>query len=118
MKGGTFKLWPIWCSYCEKAFETLGWSYDLPLECPDCKAETLMNFDVPFDKAPGIVSDELHGYEARHGVCNPDGSPRKFYSKTDLKRALNEKGLVIAGDTPGKPYPVSWSGRQDGSKET
>lgn len=106
MKGGTFKLWPIWCHDCQKAFNELGWNYELPLACPDCSHTTVMNFDEQFDRAPGVIGDELHDYSANHGVCNEDSTPRKFYSKTDLKRALNEKGLVIAGDTPGKKYRV------------
>lgn len=85
--------------------------------CPDCNAELHIG-DHPFchgDPAahatamPMVIGDELHDYSAKHGVCWPDGTPRKFNSKTELKRALNEAGLTIAGDSP-KPYPVHWSG--------
>src|SRR5688572_11515884 len=101
MKGGTFREW--YCG-CECGFEgsAWGWSYDLPLDCPNCSAETFLIDTTPkFGQAPGIAGDELPvGYEARHGVCWPDGTPRRFDSKTDLKRALNEAGLTILGDTP------------------
>jgi hypothetical protein len=40
-----------------------------------------------------------------HAICNPDGSPKRYDSKTDIKRALNRAGYTIAGDTP-KPYRV------------
>jgi hypothetical protein len=103
-----------WFVACECGFEgsTWGWSYDLPFDCPNCTLETfLIDRNPKFGEAPGISGDELHGYEAKHGVCNPDGSPRRFDSKTELYRALNEAGLKIAGDTPGKPYNVQWSGR-------
>lgn len=58
----------------------------------------------------GIAGDDFPGgYVVNH--LGP--TPQKFYSKTELKRALNEKGLVIGGDTPGKPYKVKWSGKRE-----
>lgn len=89
--------------------------------CDRCNTELQIGM-FPFCKgnpadhiitSPAIVGDELHDYEARHGVCHPDGTPRKFYSRTELYRALNEANLKIAGDTPGKPYKVRWSGIVD-----
>ena len=68
----------------------------------------------------GIATDAIPGgLEIKHGLCNPDGSPKRYYSKTEIKRAANERGYTIGGDTP-KPYKVSWSGKQkriDGVKE-
>ena len=65
-----------------------------------------------------IASDDIPGgIEIRHGICNPDGTPKRYYSKTEIKRALNEKGYQIAGDTPGRPYNVGWSGRRADGKE-
>lgn len=88
--------------------------------CDKCGIELLIGM-FPFCKGDsadhgyltsGIIGDELHDYTAKHGLCWPDGTPRKFYSKTELRRAANEAGLCIAGDTPGKPYKVQWSGRR------
>jgi hypothetical protein len=113
MRGGTFKVWPIWCDICEKAFDQLGWDYDLPLPCPDCKAPTYLDYDMQFGKAPGLITDDIPGgVEIRHGIMNDDGSPKRYYSKSDIKRACNEKGLVWGDDTPGRPYRVNWSGRR------
>jgi len=100
----TFKEHIQWCGYCSTKHKILCWSYDPPTDCPDCGLEMFFHEDT-LGQAPGVISDELHGYAAKHGVCNPDGTARKFYSKTDLKRALNEAGLTIDGDTP-KPYRV------------
>src|SRR5688572_6007046 len=101
MKGGTFKVWPIWCVYCEEAFNELGWDYDLPLKCPICSMQTVMNFDEQFDRAPGLITDDIPGgVEIRHGIMNDDGTPKRYYSKTDIKRAANERGLVWGDDTP------------------
>lgn len=64
-----------------------------------------------------IANDEIPGgIIIRHGLVNEDGSPRKFYSKTDMKRAANELGLTMFGDSP-KPYKVHWSGRTKESEK-
>jgi hypothetical protein len=53
-----------------------------------------------------VVSDGIPGgVLIPHAICNPDGSPKRYDSKTDIKRALNKAGYTIAGDTP-KPYRV------------
>jgi hypothetical protein len=44
----------------------------------------------------------------RHGICNEDGSPRRFDSKSDIRRAAKEKGLTWGGDhTTHIPLPGS-----------
>lgn len=44
---------------------------------------------------PTVIQDSIEGgIEIRHGICNPDGSPRKYYSKSEIARAAKEKGLV------------------------
>jgi hypothetical protein len=111
----TFKEWSSTCRNTECGFKgrILGWDYDLPLDCPKCGEPTELLHEI-FNTAHGIATDDIPGGLAvRHGVCHDDGSPRMFYSKTDLKRALNEKGLCIVGDTPGRPYKVTWSGKVD-----
>ncbi len=60
----------------------------------------------------GIITDEIPGgIEIKHGICNPDGTPKRYYSKTEIRRAANERGYTISGDTP-RPYKVAWNGRQ------
>lgn len=52
-----------------------------------------------------IATDSIPGgLEIKHGLCWPDGSPRRFDSKSDIKRAAYENGWTIGGDTP-KPNP-------------
>lgn len=36
----------------------------------------------------------------RHGICNPDGSPKRYRSKSEMKKAAFEAGLTQGGDTP------------------
>jgi hypothetical protein len=77
--------------------------------CPTCNepTETLWRTYNPM-----IAKDDIPGgVEIRHGLCHPDGTPKRYYSMTEIRRAANEKGLTMADDTP-KPYKIHWSGRR------
>lgn len=72
--------------------------------CPIC-SQAIQIGDWPFcpheHGSPMIASDDIPGgLEVRHGICNPDGSPKKYYSKSEIKKAAYDKGLFIMGDTP------------------
>jgi hypothetical protein len=41
----------------------------------------------------GVIGDEID-IEIKNGLCHEDGTPRRFRSKAELKRAAKEKGLV------------------------
>lgn len=111
MKGGTFKEWHTECT-CGFKGETWAWSYEFPLPCPNCAKQTVVPASRGATQTVYIATDDIPGgIEIRHGICNEDGSPKKYYSKTEMYRAANEKGLKILGDTPGKPYRVAWSGK-------
>ncbi len=117
----TFKEWPLRCAPCGAQSKQFAWDHQLvSLQCAQCGELLELDYDTKGESA-GVVGDEIPGgLEIRHGLCNPDGSPRKYYSKTDIKRAANERGYTIAGDTP-RPYNVKWSGRQkraDGVKNS
>lgn len=49
-------------------------------------------------------SAAVHGDEIdeviEHGICHPDGTPKRYRYKTDKRRALAEANLCIAGETP------------------
>lgn len=48
-----------------------------------------------------IASDDIPGgLEVRNGICNPDGTPKRYYSKSAIKKAAYDAGLFIMGDTP------------------
>jgi hypothetical protein len=100
-----FQQWPCVCD-CGFKGKILGWNYEFPLTCPSCNEKTARLFENRTERAPGVIGDDFPGgFYAEHGVCHPDGTPRRFDSKTELKRALNQAGYVISGDTP-KPYKV------------
>lgn len=106
----TLRKWPAFCS-CGFTGSLWGWDYELPLPCPTCKQSLEHHRDR--NKSAAIATDDIPGgIEIRHGegIINPDGSPKRYYSKTELKRACNEAGWTISGDTP-RPYHVNWSGK-------
>jgi hypothetical protein len=104
----------IACKACN--FLGIGLIYfDKPtVTCPSCGSEDAYIPEKPvYGIAPGIMTDDIPGgIDIRHGLVDKDGNPRKFYSKTEIKRAANESGLVLEGDTP-KPYAVRWSGKRE-----
>lgn len=118
----TFKEYPFKCSACEHEFKTLRWDYEPFPKCPSCDTAdvTYLNYGQVGTSA-GISTDDIPGgVEIKHALCNPDGTPKRYYSKTEIKRAANERGYTLSGDTP-KPYNVRWSGKQnriDGIKPT
>ncbi len=61
-----------------------------PLECPTCKTNTLDRVLL------GGQSAHVHGDECdvvvKHGICNEDGSPRRYRSKSEMARAARELG--------------------------
>ena len=83
--------------------------------CPDCNepTETLWR-----TYGAAVARDDIPGGIAiRHGICNDDGTPKVYYSMTEIRRAANEKGLKMADDTPGKPYKVNWSGKTNNERQ-
>ena len=42
-----------------------------------------------------VIPDDIPGgVWIRHGICNEDGTPRKYYSKSEMKREADRLGLV------------------------
>lgn len=44
-------------------------------------------------KSNAVVGDEID-VEIRNGLCNPDGSPRRFRSRTELRQAERAAGMT------------------------
>lgn len=111
----TFKEWTFTCESCDKKLGWLCWDHELDKQvCPACNAPVVL-YIPERSKAPGIVTDDFPGgVEIRH-LSN---KPERFYSKTEIKRACNERGWTQLGDTP-KKYRVPWSGRaKDGTDQS
>lgn len=49
--------------------------------------------------ATAVWADDIPGgIDIAHGICNADGSPRRYYSRTAIKKALRAKGLIAYHD--------------------
>jgi hypothetical protein len=44
----------------------------------------------------GVVSDDIKGgvFYAKNGICNPDGSPKRYTKVSEMKRDAKAMGLV------------------------
>lgn len=68
-----------------------------PEPCP-CGGELVRGYAVGSKSALVVGDDIPGGILIKHGVCNEDGTPRRFYSKSEIRRAAKEKGLTWGGD--------------------
>lgn len=42
-----------------------------------------------------IWQDEIvGGVEIHHGICNEDGTPKRYYSKSEIREACKVKGVI------------------------
>ena len=49
----------------------------------------------PRRTAPTVWPDDIPGgVEIRNGLCHEDGSPRRFYSRSEIRAACEVKGLI------------------------
>ena len=108
-----YRKWQLVCYTCDLRQEKWGFDTEMPFPCLRCGEPTTIYIE-PRNQAPGLITDNfVGGYEVKHGagLINPDGSPKKYYSKTELRRACNEAGWTQSGDTPA-PYKIPWSGKR------
>ncbi len=87
------------CGACGWSGKVFAWSYELP-KCPTCSQPAARVAD-DVNQAPGVIPDDIPGgIDIRHGLCNSDGSPRRYYSKTEIRAEAARRGLTISGETP------------------
>lgn len=74
--------------------------YGLRGPCPTCGAPT----ENLWRSATAVIADSIPGgVEIRHGICNDDGTPKRYYHKSEITRAAKEKGLYQGGGDTYKP---------------
>jgi hypothetical protein len=76
----------------------------LTIQCDACGKELVVG-EWPFcPHGPGssnVIGDDIPGgVLIKHGVCNEDGTPKRYYTKSSIKKAAYEKGLFQGDDTP------------------
>lgn len=75
-------------------------------------------------RATTIIPDEIvGGVDIKHGLCYDDGTPRRFYSKSEIRAAAAAKGLqsyvrhVPLPGTDKSPHTVRWTGARTITEE-
>jgi hypothetical protein len=99
-----FKERTFECCACGIQFKHLGWDKDPNPTCACGGASEGVAFSR--GDAAAVHGDEID-IVIRHGPVNDDGSPRRYRSRTELKRESQRKGWVPLGDTP-KSNPNPW----------
>ena len=90
-----FKEWPFECSACGAKRQSLQWDYDPP---PLCCDQPMRGQRGP-DRASAVIGDEID-WTIRHGPVAADGSPVRYRSREEWKRACEATGWTPMGDTP------------------
>jgi len=58
-------------------------------------------YSLTENKSAYVIQDSIEGgYEVRHGICNADGTPKRYDSKSDMRKAAFEAGYFQGTDTP------------------
>ena len=57
--------------------------------CPTCGLET----QTLWRTSSNVVGDECDVW-IRHGICNEDGSPRRYTSKAEMTKEAKKRGLI------------------------
>lgn len=70
---------------CERCFRLTSEGEHGHLKCP---------LEARRRSAAVIADDIPGGVEIAHGLCNADGTPRRFYSKSAIRMAAAEKGVI------------------------
>lgn len=68
------------------------------MQCDRCGHEMQIG-EFPFcphdRQANSVIGDDIPGgIDIRHGICNPDGTPKRYYSKSSMAKAAAERGLA------------------------
>jgi hypothetical protein len=82
------------CESCSHRERVLGWNYDAAPECPEGHGSLTIDHGQHGQSA-GVIPDQIPGgVEVKHGICNPDGTPRRYYSKSEMAREAYKRGLT------------------------
>lgn len=82
------------CDVCNREWVRYSKIDDRNLPCEECQGTVTQQFKA---SNYNVIGDDIPGgIVIRHGLCNPDGSPRKYYSKSEMAKEAERRGLVNA----------------------
>lgn len=87
-------VYDIRCDQCDDTqLDTWETKSTNPLRvCPCGGIFQRMTLSSGYGKAPGVLSDECD-VTVRHGICNEDGSPRRYGFKSEMRAEAKRRGL-------------------------
>lgn len=78
------------CDVCDGYREALIREGAAP---PECCGQPMVRVYLP--AAPTVRGDDIPGgLTIEHGICNDDGTPRTYYSHSEIQQACREKGWM------------------------
>lgn len=95
------------CKLCgllkEDCLEPIGRTEAIECDCGGPLVRTIAT--GKFHKSTGITPDLIPGgIEIKHGICNPDGTPRRYDSKSEMRRVAREMGVEnVVRHVPNRP---------------
>lgn len=83
-------------------------------EYPKCHVCDTQMVWLPRKGAGAVNQDTIEGgVMIAHGICNPDGTPKRYDSRADIARACKVKGIenyVVRGNESKRQYDRMTSG--------
>jgi hypothetical protein len=90
----SMRMVDVVCHYCGHEHEFLMRDINNPVY-PLCCGHLM----VRVFKGPTVRPDDIPGgLVIEHGLCNEDGSPRTYYSQSDITRECQKRGLTRWSD--------------------
>jgi hypothetical protein len=65
-----------------------------PYICPECGQQAFVR-QLTQSNCGGVIPDGIPGgIWIKNGICNDDGTPKRYDSRSEMKKAADAKGLV------------------------
>lgn len=106
-------MYDVTCRECKHENEMFAHRPELLEPCRKCQGAVEV---TPRARHTGtVIPDEIPGgIDIHHALCHPDGTPRRFYSKSAMRRAAAELGWTNAVEhktlpgTDKSPHTTRW----------
>lgn len=86
------------CEQCGNPYATSMVIHGTQLWCRPCHQATKGS---AFGESANVIQDSIEGgIEIKHGICHENGDPKRYYSRSEIKKAAYEAGVFNIGDTP------------------
>ena len=82
VRNPVFKPTPVVCTECFAETTVILWSNDPVPDCVACGGRRERLFERT-NAAPGVIGDEID-VTIEHGLCHPDGRPKRFTSRSAM----------------------------------